>query len=229
MAYQALTLERAAALLNCDENELRHLALTGEIPCQRQGDKMFLDQEWLCNWWSAKLLNGTAARLQRRPTRQPPAALLSSSLCSAEWITTSLPGKSKPAVLRALASLAEKSGRLYCPDDFYEGLRRREALASTALPGGVALVHPDSRDEYQFESSFICLGISGQPVFFGEADGKATDVFFVIACKDDLHLQVLARLSELCARPAFLADLRQSENGADALAVWRQAEAALNR
>lgn len=229
MAYQALTLERAAALLNCDEIELRHLALTGDIPCQRQGEKICIDQEWLCNWWSAKLLNGTALRLQRRSSRQPPAAQLTSSLCNADCILTSLPGKSKPAVLRALASLAEKSGRLYSPDDFYEGLRRREALASTALPGGVALVHPDSRDEYQFESSFICLGISDQPVFFGEADGKATDVFFVIACKDDIHLQVLARLSELCSRPAFLDDLRQSENGAAALAIWSQAEASLNR
>lgn len=229
MAYQVLTLERAAALLNCDENDLRHLAISGDIACQRQGDKLFFDQEWLCNWWSEKLLNGSAARMQRKLRGQRADPFLSSSLCTPEWIAVGLPGKSKPAILRALAILAEKTGRLYSPDDFYEGLRRREALSSTALPGGVALVHPDSRDEYQFESSFVCVGISDQPVFFGEADGRTTDVFFVIACKDDLHLQVLGQLSELCSQPYFLEALRQSETGADALAVWNQAEKNLNR
>jgi mannitol/fructose-specific phosphotransferase system IIA component (Ntr-type) len=65
-----------------------------------------------------------------------------------------------------------------------------------------------------------------QPVFFGEADGLPTDIFFLIASTDsDLHIKMLARICRLCELTNFLTDLRAAESSEEMLDALRHAEA----
>ena len=227
MAYQQLTLEQAAALLRCPERFLREQAIQGGLPHIRQGDNLLFNQEELLNWSSIHLLDSRKERKKNQILSEDGhqrERILPGNYCSLEGIDPRLKGKSKASILMGLTELAEKTGLLYDSSDFYESLRLREEQASTALPGGVALVHPHSRDEYLFEDSFICMAKSQNPIFFGEENGCASDLFFVIACKDELHLPVLGCLGRLIAETTLLDDLRLAETAEEMLAALYKAE-----
>jgi mannitol/fructose-specific phosphotransferase system IIA component (Ntr-type) len=68
-----------------------------------------------------------------------------------------------------------------------------------------------------FESSFIVLGRTIQPIPFGAPDGRATDLFFLVGCPDDrLHLHTLARICLMAQKTDLLDALRQAAD-ADAM------------
>lgn len=224
MAYKQLTLEQAAELINCRPKHLREQAMQGDAPCTRQGDKLLFDQESIVNWWSTHILHRKS--LLKKDLQTPTCSVSPSALCSPERIDTALRGKSKAAILKSLTGLAERTSLLYNVSEFHESLRSREEQGSTALPGGVALVHPQSRDEFLFEESFICLGKAQTPVFFGEANGLTTDIFFLLACKDDIHLQVLSALSSILVTTNLINDLRSAETPAEMLTALVAAESA---
>jgi len=227
MAYRQLTLEQAAALLRCPERFLREQAIQGGLPHVRQGDNLLFSQEELLNWSSIHLLDNRKCRKKEQILSegdQRQERILPGNYCSLEGISPQLKGKSKASILMSLTELAEKTGLLYDSSDFYESLRLREEQASTALPGGVALVHPHSRDEFLFEDSFICMAKSQYPIFFGEENGRASDLFFVVACKDELHLPVLGCLGRLIAETTLLGDLRLAESAEEMLMTLHKAE-----
>ncbi|NMA42142.1 MAG: PTS transporter subunit EIIA [Oligosphaeraceae bacterium] len=226
MAFQELTLAQASKLLGCKPEFLRQQATQHGLPHRMQGDEMLFDQEELLNWSSVHLLEARQEHKQEKilcDTAQP-ACLLPSCYCQLACVSTSLPGRSKSAILKHLTELAAQSGFLYDQSEFLESLRQREEQASTALPGGVAFVHPCSRDEFLFEESFICLAKSEQPIYFGEADGKTSDIFFVIACRDELHLPILGCLGRLVSEGDLLEQLREAESAEEMLQALKNAE-----
>lgn len=89
-----------------------------------------------------------------------------------------------------------------------EGLENREKLCSTGLPGGLALLHTRNPDDYLFESGFIALGRTTQPIPFGAPDGRPTHLFFLLACPDSsFHLHTLARLCLMAQKTELLHNL----------------------
>jgi nitrogen PTS system EIIA component len=61
------------------------------------------------------------------------------------------------------------------------------------------------------------LGRTVQPIPFGAPDGRATDLFFLLACPDPrLHLHALARLCVMAQKTDLLVRLRQAP-GAEAM------------
>ena len=74
-----------------------------------------------------------------------------------EAIDMQLPARSRPSVLRELVSLAERTGMVYHRTEIVEALEAREALASTALPGGIAFPHPRQPLAYATAEPMLCL------------------------------------------------------------------------
>lgn len=232
MAIKLLNLEEAAAFLRMDPGQLRQMAVCGDIPCVYHGERLFFEHEELDNWFSRRLINhqpiSGASNGKRKGNDNGFGADLPPiyTFCSVETICADLPGKTKPAILRALTDLSEKSGLLYDPREFMEELKKREDVASTAMAEGVALVHPEQRDEYICEAPFIALGRTAQPIFFGNQDGVATDLFFVIAGPDNaFHLGLLARLCQLISTTPLLQLLREATDENDMYEALRSVEA----
>jgi len=141
------------------------------------------------------------------------------------FISPALPAKTKSSVLHELVALAGKTGRLNNPQDLLASLEAREALCSTGMPGGFALLHPRVPDPYLFESSFIVLGRTVQDIYFGAPDAQPTNLFFLICCQNDrLHLHVLARLCLMAQKTAILAQLRQAPDASSMHAFLLAAE-----
>jgi PTS system nitrogen regulatory IIA component len=105
----------------------------------------------------------------------------------------------------------------------------REVLHPTALDNGVAMLHPRRPQASILGAPMIALGISSQPLPFGNQSGHLTDVFFLICSTDDrVHLQVLTKLSRLLSATDFLEDLRACQQAEAALQVLRKHESALD-
>ena len=112
-------------------------------------------------------------------------------------------------LIAGLLMEAAKAGLLE-KGDLPKALRavmNREASASTALPGGIALPHGRVR----FSDRLICLiGIHQQGVDFQAPDGGLTHIFVVLLVPLTLgcmHIQFLAHLSKRLLEPSVCHDL----------------------
>jgi len=115
-----------------------------------------------------------------------------------DGITLDVAIPNKTDVLRALVCLAEQTGLLYDRDYLLASLLDREALGSTAMPGGVALCHPRRPIPNAISTQFFCLLRTLRPVDFGSPDGEGTTVFLLLCAPDDRsHLYGLARIARI--------------------------------
>ncbi len=168
------------------------------------------DQDELASWENtfSRPLWGAAAEEIRIADLLPPEA-----------IAIPLGARSREGVFREIISLASRTGWLWDPEAMLEAVRAREALCSTALDNGVALLHPRRPMPAILERPFLALGITESSIPFGGNRSGLTDVFFLICSVDDRqHLRTLARLSRLLAQEGFLPGLRGAQ---DAQAAWQ--------
>jgi mannitol/fructose-specific phosphotransferase system IIA component (Ntr-type) len=131
-------------------------------------------------------------------------------------------------VLRDLVMLAARTGWVCDPVELITSLEAREALCSTAVPGGVAFLHPRTQQPDRFTASFLALGRTVQPIHFSAPDGQPTDLFFLLACQEDrLHLHILARLCLMAQKTDLLAQLRTAPDAPTMHAALLAAEQAV--
>jgi mannitol/fructose-specific phosphotransferase system IIA component (Ntr-type) len=227
MSIKLLNLNEAADFLGMEPGDLRALAVCGDIPCVEHGSRMMFDYSELDTWFTFRLIRHktTAQKSRRSSSGGNSMAGTMSRLCTLETMSTALPGKTKAAVLKSLTELAERSGLLYDPREFLEELRRREEIFPTAMAEGVALVHPERRDEYICEAPFIAVARSERPVHFGEADGIPTDIFFVISAPDNTeHLKILSHVCRVIMESGLLDALRNAATPQEMLDAVKSAD-----
>jgi mannitol/fructose-specific phosphotransferase system IIA component (Ntr-type) len=149
------------------------------------------------------------------------------SMIRPEFVEPALLAKTKASVLREMAGLASRTGRVCDSPALLAGLQAREQLCSTGLPGGLALLHIREPEPYLFESMFIVLGRSVQQIPFGAPDGRPTDLFFLIACPDpSLHLHSIARVCLMAQSGELLEELRKAPDAPSLYQCLIAAEAA---
>jgi mannitol/fructose-specific phosphotransferase system IIA component (Ntr-type) len=220
MAYQILSVDAVAECLNLTPAEITQRVKCNEIPYQKRGRRIVFPKDEIVLWASQRLLRLPAQRLMeyhQKSTRGAreflPLQTLLPEMVQPSFIAPALLAKTKSSVLHDLVALAETTGRLNNPHDLVASLEAREALCSTGMPGGFALLHPHLSDPYLFETSFIVLGRTVQQIYFGAPDSQPTDLFFLISCQDDrLHLHTLARICLMARKTAILNQLRQASD-----------------
>ena len=234
MEFGFLDLKSAAARLHMDELELKHFAQREEVPAQKRGDDFFFERRLLDEWAQRRMIGLHPKQLTGEHTHAMTERAKStgevriSDLLSIEAIAPAISAKNKGGVLRDMTDLAESTGKVYDKDALFKGLTEREEAASTAVGGGAAFLHVKFHDEYLVSESFLALGRTARPVFFGAPDDEGTDIFFLINCTDRaLHLHVLARLCLLAHGTTLLADLRAAPDAAAMLDVLKAAETSL--
>ncbi len=216
MPYRRFSVKDVAAYLHLSTQDVEELVRSGGIPFERQGARPVFLKKDIDAWASQRILGLSKQRLEgfHRKTSAQAHNLSQNHAIVGELLKTDLiePGlssRTKPSVIRDMAALAEKTGLVIYPEEFVKSLREREELCATALPGGLALLHPRHHDPYMFSDSFIVAARAVHAVHFGSPDGKPTDLFFLVCCQDDrIHLHVLARLCMMCVQTPMLTALR---------------------
>ena len=127
-----------------------------------------------------------------------------------------------------MVALAEGPGRVLHPRELLPSVEEREALCSTALPGGLALLHARHHTAYRFDGSFVVRGRTVQTVPFGAPDRGSTLLFFLVCCDDDrIHLPTLARLCLLTMKTDLVAQLLRAPDADTAYEALVNAERAV--
>jgi PTS system nitrogen regulatory IIA component len=224
MPHRVFNLDEVAAYLHLGKADIERLLKDGEIPFERRGERVVFRRSEIDAWASQRILGFSERRLDEYHQKgiEATAKVLEEEaiipvMMRRAWIEPDLRAKTKASVLRQMADLAGKTGQVCDLAELVASLEAREALCSTAVPGGLALLHPRHHLPYMFESSFIVLGRSIQDIFFGAPDGQETRLFFLICCQDDrLHLHALARLCLLAQKSDVVAQLLAAP-GAEAM------------
>ncbi len=202
MSFSNMTLEELARHIGMDARDVKKLADRGKLPGRNIGGEWRFNRAELLEWLQHEmhfldvrdLLN-----LERAMTETPDEVAISRFVFP-EAIEPHLPARSKPSVPRELARVAERTGLVYDAAGLCDALEQREALHSTALPGGFAFPHPRRPDPYFSAQPLVVIARVPQGIPFGAMDGRLTDVFVMVCCHDERqHLHALARLSMLFA------------------------------
>jgi PTS system nitrogen regulatory IIA component len=220
MPHRTLNLEEAAQFLHLEVADLQKLVLRDEIPHEKRGSAPVFRVQEVEAWASERLLGLKDAQLKDlHKTASGKAHNLVQThaivpeLIQPSFIRPALQAKTKASVLRGMVELADSTGLCLMPNDILVSLEAREEMCSTALAGGLALLHPRHHEPYTLEDSFVVLGRTPQPVPFGAPDGERTDLFFLVCCQEDrIHLHVLARLCMLCSQTDLLSGVRTAES-----------------
>ncbi len=218
MPYHTLNIQELCAYLRLAPADVELLVRRQEIPFEKKGQQLVFRKTTIDSWASQRILGfskqslkgycQTASAKLVDISKQDPIV---AKLIRKENIHPALTSRTKPSLLRDMVALADQTGLLLAPADLLLSLQKREELCSTALPEGIALLHPRHLDPYLFEDSFIMLGRAGHPLPFGAPDGSTTDLFFLFCCQADrLYLHVLARLCLMCRSTRVLQEMREA-------------------
>ncbi len=105
-------------------------------------------------------------------------------------------------------------------EDILDAVMKREALGPTGLEEGVAIPHA----KLPFiESSVVAVGLGRKEIDYGSADGKPTNLYFLVLGSDSNpseHIQVLAQIAKLAKNPSVLRLLKSSKSGSDLAGVF---------
>lgn len=222
MPYRFIDRDEAAQYLNLTPAEIEELISGRDIPFETRGDRTVFCRQDLDDWASQRILNSSGKRLDAFHAKSSRTLhgteetdVLLPQLVRPSHVHAALSSKTKASVIRDMVTLAARTDWICDPADLTESLQAREDLCPTALPGGVALLHPRTRQPYQFEASFLALGRTVQPIHFSAPDGKPTTLFFLLCVADDsLHLRTLARLCYMAVKTDLLAQLRAAPDAA---------------
>jgi nitrogen PTS system EIIA component len=237
MASKDLDLEQLAIYLHLTPAQVNKMAVRGKIPGRKVNGEWKFSESEIHHWLEEQIGVVDDQELERMEkvlarnvdVASDDRAMLSDFL-SPLAIEIPLPARTRGSVVREMCQLAANTGLLWDAETMAEAVAAREALHPTALENGVALLHPRRPQTSILAEPLVALGISTQPIPFGNVSGHLTDVFFLICSTDDrVHLRILARLARLVTDEVFLTMLRSATSASEAIEIVRSAELELSQ
>ncbi len=134
--------------------------------------------------------------------------------------------KSKDEAIRQMADLMAKSGKISDKEEYIKGLFRREEESTTAVGEGIAIPHYKGA---AVKKPGLAAMVIPNGVDFDSIDGAPVTLIFAIAApdtEDNVHLDVLSKLSVLMMDEDFTSGLRKAKTVDEFLAVIDKAESA---
>lgn len=234
MPHRYMNMREVATLLGFDERRTERLAQRGQIPCQKVGGQYRFNRAEITEWLQQHMITVKSEGLADMDAgitahrRIDSKEALVSPILRREAISCHLPARTKNSVLRELVNLAQKTELLYDEESLLAALLERERLCSTALEDGIAIPHPRRPLPYAAAEPLMAAAHTSKGIGFGAPDGRLTDLFFMICCRDDHHhLHVMARLCRMLHDEGFRCALRQADNAEKIIELIHERERAI--
>ena len=234
MAQDDFDIDRLAAYLHMMPEAIAKLAERGKLPGRRVAGEWRFSAPEIHHWLEDRIglsdddaLVAMEGALDRAAGDVDLDQVSISDLLKREAIEVPLDARTRGSVIAKMTELAARTHLLWDAEKMADAVRAREEMHSTALEGGVALLHPRRPMPAILAEAVLALGISHGGIPFGSG-GSLTDIFFLIcSTSDHEHLRILARLSRVINDQAFLAALRSAEDAATAHRLVRERDAAV--
>lgn len=205
-----LTAKEAAEYLKLAERTLVRLAHEGKIPGVKIGGQWRFRRALLDEYLDT-LASESVATSGTTPTQVIDAPM--AEIFTVEQIIPKLEAVNRPEVIHAMSEHVTKLGLVEDQGWLEAALAARERLVPTAVPEGVAFLHARRRAADKFPKQFIAMGRSPEGVVFGSPDMGKTNIFFLLALRNDaLHLRWLSRLAWIVRSPSRLARLTDADS-----------------
>lgn len=232
MPYRTLNADEVSRYLSLTRADIDQLVKAGTIPFEQRGGRLVFRKAEIDAWASQRILTLSGQPLADFHRNSSPQARMPRphepilpGLLQHEGVATELAAKTRASVVRDLAALADRTGLVCDLPGLVASLLAREELCPTAMPGGVAFLHPRQVQPDLFLDSFLIFGRTIQPIHFGAPDGQPTRLFFLLCCQDDrLHLHTLARLCMMMQKADLSETLLTAADGAAVHAALLAAE-----
>lgn len=146
-------------------------------------------------------------------------------LLSKESINLNLKSASKAEVIDQLLESMYKTGNITDQEAFKKAILDRESQFSTGIGEGIAIPHGKSSSVKQ---ATLVAGICKEGTDYESLDGQLSQLFFMIAApegENQLHLDVLAKLSTLLMDADFKNALLNAQSQEEFLNIIDKAEA----
>jgi PTS system nitrogen regulatory IIA component len=236
MGEEDFDVDRLAAYLHVLPAQVIKLAERGQLPARRVAGTWRFSAAEIHHWMEERIglsddeeLVSVEGALDRAGGHEQSDEISIATLLRLEAIAVPLLARTRTSVIAQMAKLAEGSGLLWDGDAMAEAVRAREAMHSTALDNGVALLHPRRPMVSILAEAVLALGVTPGGIPFGN-DGRLTDIFFLIcSTSDHEHLRILARLSRVVNDVDLLASLRSASGVAEAHQLIAARDVAIQR
>lgn len=225
--------ESLARHLRMDPAQVARMAERGKLPARRIAGQWRFSSAEIHRWWEDRITNCSQEDLvsfesvlqdQTEVSVDPLRSI--AEILPLEAIAVPLSAKTRTSVITSMVELGVGTGLLWDGDRMEEAVRAREALHSTALDNGVALLHPERPLASILAQPLLAFGRTWRGIPFGHPRGTMTDIFFLVCSVDACtHLWVLARLSRLIGDPQVLDQLRSAPDAAAVRQLIIDAEA----
>lgn len=234
MADEDFDVDRLAAYLHRMPADVAKLAERGKLPGRRVGGAWRFSAAEIHHWMEERIglsdedeLATVEGALDRHGKHAADEEISIAALLRPESIAVPLLAKTRGSVIKTMAELAAATHLLWDADAMADAVRAREAMLSTALDNGVALLHPRRPLSNILGEAVLALGIAPRGIPFGN-NGRLTDVFFLIcSTSDHEHLRILARLSRVINDVFLLSDLRAAPDAVAARELIVSRDAAI--
>src|SRR6266478_338772 len=188
--------------MNVSESTVNRWIRQRGLPAQHVGGQYRFHRAELLEWATANQIKVSVELFDNPGSDDEPIPSLAEAL-EAGGIFYQLQDTNKDRALRALVQVLPLPGGI----DRELLLRlflAREAAATTAIGGGIALPHVRNPIVLNVTRPMVTLCFLEQPVDFGALDGKPVQVLFSLICPTTRsHLQTLSRLSFALHDAAF--------------------------
>ncbi len=221
-----LMVRDVSKFLNVSESTVTRWIKQRGLPAQHVGGQYRFNRAELLEWATASRIKVSLEMFDHLGTEDEPVPSLAESL-EAGGIFYQLQDTNKDRALRALVQV------LPLPDGIDRELLlrlflAREASASTAIGGGIAVPHVRNPVVLHVLRPMVTLCFLERPVDFDALDGKPVHVLFSLICPTvRSHLQTLSRLTYALHDTGFKEVVTRQGRREEILQEARRVEAAL--
>ena len=208
-------LEDLSVKYKIPEKNLRKIVEENNILHTTEGGRFVVNTRAFDAWMASNIKYMSAEKLAELETDDKKQIRLIHPMLVESRVIFNPPDLTKTQVLERLVNTLGESGAVSQKNvkAVFKAVVERERLCSTAIMDGVAIPHPRSSMEKYLSEPALVLAISKRGIHFESADGKPTNLFFLICANTiDVHLKVMARLSRLLRSPKFRHELIVAEN-----------------
>ena len=235
-----LKIKDVAELLNVSETTIRRWLGEGKIPAYRLNHQYRFSRTEIESWVLRQRLAGNKEALDavspskiETPQRKVSGGTHQFSLFRAVHkggVLDPLKGATKEEAIRnAMKAFAQELS--LDADVMTDLLLDREQLQSTGVGNGIAIPH--TRDYLlNTHTDIVVVAFPEKPLDYNALDGKPVHtLFFLFACDDRRHLNLLAKVAHFCnlpTTPKFLEGRPSKEALLEAIKTWESSVEKVN-
>lgn len=141
-------------------------------------------------------------------------------------IVPNLLAETKDAAIEELVDVLDRAGRLSDRDAVLDAVLERERAMSTGLEDGIAVPHAKTSAVGTLTAA---LGIRREGLDFDSADGKPTNIIFLLIAEENNpgpHVRALAKLARFLSDPEMRSALIHARTAAEIIEIIKQRELA---